>query len=56
LCRSRARPGFTVWKKTLGALDLELTPADLREINSSLSKIDVHGERLPEAALKMTGL
>ena len=30
-------------EENLGAL--ELTPADLREINASLSKIDVHGER-----------
>jgi aryl-alcohol dehydrogenase-like predicted oxidoreductase len=43
-------------EENLGALEIELTPDDLREINASLSKIDVRGERLPEAALRMTGL
>jgi aryl-alcohol dehydrogenase-like predicted oxidoreductase len=39
-----------------GALDVTLTVADLREINSAASKITVEGERYPEALQKMTGL
>ncbi len=42
-------------EENLGAVDLELTAADLAEINTEASKIQVQGERLPEAALKMTG-
>ena len=43
-------------EENLGAVDLELTAADLKEIDTLISSIAVHGERLPEAALKMTGL
>jgi aryl-alcohol dehydrogenase-like predicted oxidoreductase len=43
-------------EENLGALDLELTAADLGEIDDALSGIEVQGERLPEAVLKMTGL
>ena len=43
-------------EENLGAASLELTPDDLREIKASLASIDVRGERLPESALKMTGL
>jgi aryl-alcohol dehydrogenase-like predicted oxidoreductase len=39
-----------------GSLDVKLTADDLREINSSASKITVEGERYPEAMQKMTGL
>jgi aryl-alcohol dehydrogenase-like predicted oxidoreductase len=42
-------------EENLGAIDLKLTFADLKEINEAVSKIQVQGERLPEAALKMTG-
>ena len=42
-------------EENLGAVDLELTAADLDEIDATASKIEIHGERLPEAALKMTG-
>ena len=38
-----------------GAVDLDLTPADLKAIDAEASKVQVQGERLPEAALKMTG-
>ena len=34
-------------EENLGALDIELTPADLQEINDALSKIEVQGERYP---------
>jgi aryl-alcohol dehydrogenase-like predicted oxidoreductase len=42
-------------EENLGAVKLELTNTDLKEINDALSKIQVEGERLPEAALQMTG-
>ncbi|KAB2703281.1 aldo/keto reductase [Brucella lupini] len=42
-------------EENLGAADLELTTADLAEIDAESSKIQVQGERLPEAILKMTG-
>lgn len=42
-------------EENLGAVDLELTRGDLDEINVAASKIEIRGERLPEAALKMTG-
>ena len=37
-------------------MNLMLTAADVQELADALSKIEVEGERLPEAALKMTGL
>ncbi len=43
-------------KENLGAVDLTLDGDDLREIETALASIRVEGERLPEAALKMTGL
>ncbi len=42
-------------EENLGAMNLELTENDLQEIQVEASKIKVQGERLPEAALKMTG-
>jgi aryl-alcohol dehydrogenase-like predicted oxidoreductase len=42
-------------EENLGAINLELTAADLSKITAEASKIKVQGERLPEAALKMTG-
>jgi len=42
-------------EENLGSVDIELTAADLSEINGAASKIEIKGERLPEAALKMTG-
>jgi len=42
-------------EENLAAVDLELTAGDLEEINAAVSRITLHGERLPEAALKMTG-
>jgi aryl-alcohol dehydrogenase-like predicted oxidoreductase len=41
--------------ENLGAVDVELTAAELAEIDVLASKVKVQGERLPEAALKMTG-
>ncbi|MXN45537.1 aldo/keto reductase [Shinella kummerowiae] len=43
-------------EENLGSVDLTLTTEDLSEIAAALSKIEVQGERLPEAVLKMTGL
>lgn len=43
-------------EENLGSVDLELTSADLAEIEAVLAKFEVVGERLPEAVLKMTGL
>jgi aryl-alcohol dehydrogenase-like predicted oxidoreductase len=43
-------------EENLGSVDLTLTTEDLSEIAVGLSKIEVQGERLPEAVLKMTGL
>jgi aryl-alcohol dehydrogenase-like predicted oxidoreductase len=42
--------------ENIGAVAVELTPADLREIESAASKIIVHGARYPEHIEKMTGL
>jgi aryl-alcohol dehydrogenase-like predicted oxidoreductase len=43
-------------EENLESADLEMTPNDLAEIDAEVSKIEVRGERLPEASLKMTGL
>jgi aryl-alcohol dehydrogenase-like predicted oxidoreductase len=43
-------------EENLGAAEVELTAADLAAIDSAAAKIELKGERLPEAALKMTGL
>jgi aryl-alcohol dehydrogenase-like predicted oxidoreductase len=40
-------------EENLGAVDVTLTPDDLRDISTALATIQVQGERLPEAALKM---
>jgi aryl-alcohol dehydrogenase-like predicted oxidoreductase len=42
-------------EENIGAVNVELTPDDLREIESAASKIKVQGARLPEVALKLTG-
>lgn len=43
-------------EENLGAADVALTAQDLQETADALGKTEVRGERLPEAALKMTGL
>ncbi len=43
-------------EENLGALDVTLSDEDLEEIATALGKVEVQGERLPEAVLKMTGL
>jgi aryl-alcohol dehydrogenase-like predicted oxidoreductase len=41
--------------ENIGAVAVELTPDDLREINSAASKIKVQGARYPEKLEQMTG-
>lgn len=42
--------------ENLGAVELELSGEDLRLIDQQMSLIRVQGDRLPQAAMKMTGL
>ena len=52
-------PGTTKLNRldeNIGALSVELTPDDLREIESASSKIAVQGARYPERLERMTGL
>jgi aryl-alcohol dehydrogenase-like predicted oxidoreductase len=43
-------------KENLGAVNVELTEADLTEIDEASSGLKLEGARLPEPMLKMTGL
>jgi aryl-alcohol dehydrogenase-like predicted oxidoreductase len=43
-------------EENLGAVEVHLTPEDMKEINENASHISLKGERLPKAALEMTGL
>src|SRR5208282_4416843 len=43
-------------EENIGAVAIELTPDDLREIESASSRIKVEGARYPEAIERMTGL
>ena len=43
-------------EENLGAVELQLTSEDLRMISEQMAQLQVQGERLPESALKMTGL
>ncbi len=43
-------------EENIGAVNLKLTPDDLREINDATSRITVHGERYPEELERRTGL
>jgi aryl-alcohol dehydrogenase-like predicted oxidoreductase len=42
-------------KENVGAMELQLTPEDIREIDDAASKIAVQGARYPEALQKMVG-
>jgi aryl-alcohol dehydrogenase-like predicted oxidoreductase len=42
-------------EENLGAVNVELTEKDLKQIEETASRLEVEGARLPEAALKMTG-
>lgn len=51
-------PGTTKLNRldeNIGGARLLLSPADIAEIDAEASKIEIKGERLPEAVLKMTG-
>jgi aryl-alcohol dehydrogenase-like predicted oxidoreductase len=51
-------PGTTKLRRlqeNLGAVTVELTGDELKQIDEATSKLKLEGERLPEAALKMTG-
>ena len=43
-------------EENIGAVTVELTPDDLQEIKSAISKITVQGDRYPEDLERMTGL
>src|SRR5947208_17107927 len=43
-------------EENIGAVNVTLSPADLREIDGAASKIKVEGARYPEKLVKMTGL
>jgi aryl-alcohol dehydrogenase-like predicted oxidoreductase len=42
-------------EENIGAVSVDLTPEDLREIESAASKITVQGDRYPEKLEQMTG-
>ena len=42
-------------EENIGAVKVELTPDDLRQIEDAAAKIQVQGARLPEMSLKLTG-
>jgi aryl-alcohol dehydrogenase-like predicted oxidoreductase len=42
-------------EENLGALSIELSPDDLREIDAAISRIEVHGARYPEAMERTVG-
>jgi hypothetical protein len=39
--------------ETLGAINVQLTPADLREMETAVSKIQVYGGRMNEEQMKV---
>ncbi len=43
-------------KENIGAISIDMTPDDVREIDSAASKIEVQGARYPEHLERMTGL
>ena len=43
-------------KENLGAMNVELTNDDLKQIDDAASRLKLEGARLPEGVLKMTGL
>jgi aryl-alcohol dehydrogenase-like predicted oxidoreductase len=42
------------FEENIGALNVQLTPSDLAEIEAA--SIKIHGDRYPEAGMKMVGL
>jgi aryl-alcohol dehydrogenase-like predicted oxidoreductase len=43
-------------EENLGAVNVELTETDLKQIDEEASRLKLEGARLPEFVLKMTGL
>jgi aryl-alcohol dehydrogenase-like predicted oxidoreductase len=43
-------------KENIGAISVELTPEDLREVDLAASRITIQGARYPEALEARTGL
>ncbi len=43
-------------EENIGAVSIELTPEDLREMDAAASQIAVQGDRYPEKLMKMVGL
>lgn len=43
-------------EENLGSVNIELSAADLQEINAAAAGVQIQGERLPASMLKMTGL
>ena len=43
-------------EENLGAVGVELSESDLKQIDEASSSMKLEGARLPEAVLKMTGL
>lgn len=43
-------------EENLGAVNVELTSEDLKQIDEAASRLKLEGARLPEAVLKMSGL
>ena len=50
------RPGVRITNDKPAPLPIELTESDVFQINETASELTLEGERLPEAALNMTGL
>jgi aryl-alcohol dehydrogenase-like predicted oxidoreductase len=42
-------------EENIGAVDVELTPADLSQINEAASHIDIQGNRYPDSAARLVG-
>ncbi|MFM9701078.1 aldo/keto reductase [Streptomyces europaeiscabiei] len=42
--------------ENIGAEEVRFSPAELQELNSAVARITIHGDRLPPAALAMTGV
>ncbi len=42
-------------EENLGAVNVELTDSDLKQIDEAVTRLKLEGARLPEAALRMTG-
>ncbi len=52
-------PGTTVMQhmvENAGAADVRFTPAELTELNSAVSAIEIRGQRLPDAVLVFSGV